>query len=44
MGLLSDIFWTTTALEAIAATGGLAALLLPNNCNGIDGGCGGCDD
>jgi len=40
MGLLGDMFWIT----AIIGTGGLAVALLPGNCDGIDGGCGGCDE
>ena len=38
MGLLRGLFWVT----ATVATGGVAALLLPNDWDGIDGG--GSDD
>ena len=40
IGLLSDLFW----VSAVIATGGLAAAVLPNDWNGIDGYDGGCDE
>ena len=40
MGLLNNLFW----VSAIIATGGLAAAVLPNDMNGIDGYDGGCDE